>query len=74
MLVAADGNLDIPHSNDAAAWNTFVAKINKSLDKLDLEFRHLNDEITGKEMYAIVSRVFYLGMCHLCLCSATPVS
>jgi hypothetical protein len=31
-----------------------VVKVNKSLDNLDLEFRHLLDESSGKEMYAVV--------------------
>jgi hypothetical protein len=35
-----------------------VAKINRSLDKLDLEFRHMHDELSGKEMYALVSLSF----------------
>ena len=35
-----------------------MAKINRSLDKLDLEFRHMHDELSGKEMYAIVSILY----------------
>lgn len=31
-----------------------MADINNSLNCLDLEFRHLTDEQTGKEMYALV--------------------
>jgi non-structural maintenance of chromosomes element 1 len=50
----ANDKLDIVHSGDKAAWDTFVGKINDSLDSLDFEFRHLNDEVTGREMYALV--------------------
>jgi len=38
-----------------------VARINKTLDKLDLEFRHLNDESTGREMYALVWNHLFLN-------------
>lgn len=58
VLYSASGeNLDIPHSKDKASWEGFVVKINKSLNDLDLEFRHLHDETTGKEMYALVSNL-----------------
>ena len=52
---ASNNTLKIPISKDKDSWNVFVAKINKSLDKLDLEFRHMHDELSGKEMYALVS-------------------
>ena len=57
MLTTAASNntLNIPNPKDKDSWNAFVAKINRSLDKLDLEFRHMHDELSGKEMYAIVS-------------------
>ncbi|KAJ7172540.1 Nse1 non-SMC component of SMC5-6 complex-domain-containing protein [Mycena filopes] len=55
-VMAADESLEIPHSGDRAEWDEFVVKVNKALDPLDLEFRHLQDEISGKEMYAIVNR------------------
>lgn len=48
---------NIQHSKERAAWDEFVSKINKSLDKLQLEFRHLHDEDTGKEIYALVNRM-----------------
>jgi hypothetical protein len=51
---AADEALDIPNDNSRAGWDEFVAKINASLDNLDLEFRHLHDELTGRAMYALV--------------------
>ncbi|KAF8136697.1 Nse1 non-SMC component of SMC5-6 complex-domain-containing protein [Boletus edulis] len=37
------------------AWDKFVTEINTSLNPLDLEFRHLMDEQTGIEMYAVVN-------------------
>ncbi|GLB35026.1 putative CDP-alcohol phosphatidyltransferase class-I family protein [Lyophyllum shimeji] len=53
---AADPDLAIPYSNSKDAWDAFVTRVNRSLDSLDLEFRHLHDENTGKEMYALVNR------------------
>lgn len=41
--------------NNTDAWNEFVGRVNRTLDKLDLEFRMLHDESTGREMYALVS-------------------
>jgi len=52
--LASNDTLHIPFSNNADAWNSFVTKINKTLDKLDLEFRLLRDELSGREMYALV--------------------
>ncbi|TFK42659.1 Nse1 non-SMC component of SMC5-6 complex-domain-containing protein [Crucibulum laeve] len=53
---AANDALNIPHPRPEDGWNNFLSKVNKSLDKLDLEFRHLHDETSGKEMYALVNR------------------
>ncbi|KAG6911470.1 hypothetical protein DXG01_014544 [Tephrocybe rancida] len=53
---AANPELNIQKPAGRDAWDSFVTKINKSLDSLDLEFRHLHDENTGKEMYAMVNR------------------
>ncbi|KAJ7470701.1 Nse1 non-SMC component of SMC5-6 complex-domain-containing protein [Mycena latifolia] len=55
-VMAADDSLDIPHSVDQDEWDAFVAKLNESLNPLDLEFRHLQEETTGRVMYAIVNR------------------
>ncbi|KAF4579090.1 CDP-diacylglycerol-serine O-phosphatidyltransferase [Pleurotus pulmonarius] len=52
----ADNSLHIPHSNQRDAWDGFVARVNTSIDALDLEFRHLHDQHTGREMYALVNR------------------
>ena len=52
--VAAEDALDIPNDESRTAWDDFVAKVNVSLDNLDLEFRHLHDELTGRAMYALV--------------------
>ncbi|KJA27517.1 hypothetical protein HYPSUDRAFT_130943 [Hypholoma sublateritium FD-334 SS-4] len=53
---SSNDDLKLKYSNDKQSWDAFVAKINRSLDKLQLEFRALHDELTGKEMYAIVNR------------------
>jgi hypothetical protein len=55
-VAASDGNLAIAHSDDPAAWNRFVDQVNTSIDSLDLEFRHLIDESTGRELYTLASR------------------
>ena len=51
---ATDETLNIRFVNNTDAWNEFVGRINRTLDKLDLEFRMLHDESTGREMYALV--------------------
>ncbi|KAJ7046719.1 Nse1 non-SMC component of SMC5-6 complex-domain-containing protein [Mycena alexandri] len=55
-VMAANDSLDIPHSGNVADWEAFVAKVNKDLDPLDLEFRHQLEEVSGKDIYAIVNR------------------
>ncbi|KAI0006094.1 Nse1 non-SMC component of SMC5-6 complex-domain-containing protein [Russula compacta] len=52
---AADDNLQI-NANGADSWGEFLASLNKSLDPLDLELSRIRDEVTGKEMYALVNR------------------
>jgi hypothetical protein len=51
---AANETLNIRFVNNKDAWDEFVGRINRTLDKLDLEFRMLHDESTGREMYALV--------------------
>lgn len=51
----ADESLDIPHNGSKASWEAFSAKINDSLDPLDLHFGGQQDETTGRRMWAIVS-------------------
>ena len=64
ILIASNNTLKIPNPKDDNSWNTFVAKINRSLDKLDLEFRHMHDELSGKEMYAVVSiQIVFIFLC-----------
>ncbi|KZT26317.1 hypothetical protein NEOLEDRAFT_1155819 [Neolentinus lepideus HHB14362 ss-1] len=46
----------VPREDDRTAWDSFTGKVNESLNPLDLEFRHLHDELTGREMYALVNR------------------
>jgi hypothetical protein len=60
ILTVSNNALKVPISRDKDSWNAFVAKINRSLDKLDLEFRQMHDELSGKEMYAIVSILHHL--------------
>ncbi|KAJ8597946.1 hypothetical protein M405DRAFT_848439 [Rhizopogon salebrosus TDB-379] len=51
----ADPTLEVRFSDRREDWDRFVANINNSLNCLDLEFRHLTDEQTGREMYALVN-------------------
>ncbi|KAH9946016.1 Nse1 non-SMC component of SMC5-6 complex-domain-containing protein [Epithele typhae] len=53
---AANETLSIQYRDDRASWDTFVTSINDTLNLLDLEFAHLHDEGSGKELYAIVNR------------------
>ncbi|KAF8231304.1 hypothetical protein L208DRAFT_72990 [Tricholoma matsutake] len=53
---AADNSIELPQATGKANWDAFVVKVNKSLDNLDLEFRHVLDENSGTEMYAVVNR------------------
>ncbi|KAI0831418.1 Nse1 non-SMC component of SMC5-6 complex-domain-containing protein [Trametes gibbosa] len=52
----ANETLDIPYRADRNSWDNFVTSVNEALNPLDLEFAHLHDEVTGKEMYAVVNR------------------
>ena len=53
-ITAADSTLQI-NANGADGWGEFLARINKSLDALDLELSRIHNEVTGKEVYALVS-------------------
>jgi hypothetical protein len=55
FLVAANTELDIEYSERSDAWDDFVKNINESVNSLDLEFRHTQDETSGRSMYALVS-------------------
>ncbi|PFH50652.1 hypothetical protein AMATHDRAFT_144507 [Amanita thiersii Skay4041] len=52
---AVDDAVVLPDGDDAEAWNEFVAKVNKSLDDLNLDFRQFRDEQTGTPTYALVN-------------------
>lgn len=52
--LAADESLDVDYREDRAFWDEWVTKINEALNPLDLEFAHLFDESTAKDMYALV--------------------
>ncbi len=56
-LVAADNTLELPDADNVEAWYSFVAKVNKSLDEFNLDFRRVLDESTGDPVYVVV-RVF----------------
>jgi hypothetical protein len=51
---AADNTLQI-NASIANDWGEFLASLNKSLDPLDLELSRIRNEVTGKDMYALVS-------------------
>jgi hypothetical protein len=53
---AADNTLQI-NAGIANDWGEFLASLNKSLDPLDLELSRIRNEVTGKDMYALVSHV-----------------
>ncbi|KAI0636855.1 Nse1 non-SMC component of SMC5-6 complex-domain-containing protein [Trametes polyzona] len=48
--------LDIEYRADRQSWDNFVTSVSDALSPLDLEFTHMHDEVTGKEMYAVVNR------------------
>lgn len=50
----ADPSLAIRFDDSKQGWDKFVSDINTALNPLDLEFRHLMDEQTGVEMFAVV--------------------
>jgi non-structural maintenance of chromosomes element 1 len=51
---AVDETLEIEYSDNVVDWNNWVTKMNSALNPLDLEFVHVFDEATGKDMYALV--------------------
>ena len=54
VFAAVDATLELPDPDSDDAWYSFVAKINKSLDELHLDFRRVVDESTGKHVYILV--------------------
>ncbi|KAI0375014.1 hypothetical protein BV20DRAFT_961260 [Pilatotrama ljubarskyi] len=48
--------LEVEYRADRNSWDNFVTSVNDALNPLDLEFAHLHDEVSGKEMYAVVNR------------------
>ncbi|TFK76523.1 hypothetical protein BDN72DRAFT_755297 [Pluteus cervinus] len=55
-IKAVDERMAPQNTADRAAWDAFVARINKSIDDLDLDFRQFHDEVSGKEMYGLVNK------------------
>ncbi|KZT67711.1 hypothetical protein DAEQUDRAFT_672764 [Daedalea quercina L-15889] len=53
---AANDALEIQFTGDRNSWDEFVTKINDELNLMNLEFAQMSDEITGKEMCALVNR------------------
>ncbi|TFY70411.1 hypothetical protein EVG20_g2601 [Dentipellis fragilis] len=53
---ASDEDLNVPWANDQDSWDNFLTKVNTSINPLDLEFARLHDEVTGREMFALVNR------------------
>ncbi|KAJ3513654.1 hypothetical protein NLJ89_g2832 [Agrocybe chaxingu] len=53
---AANEALSIRISKKEEDWQNYVTHINATIDKLDLEFRSIHDELSGREMYALVNR------------------
>ncbi|KAK0210670.1 Nse1 non-SMC component of SMC5-6 complex-domain-containing protein [Desarmillaria ectypa] len=55
VVKAADENVNIQYTGSDLSWDDFVARVNKSLDALDLGFRLVQDELTGKKMYVLAN-------------------
>lgn len=55
MHTAIDESLEIEYGEHRESWEAWVNKINIALNPLDLEFAHMFDEATGKDVYALVS-------------------
>jgi hypothetical protein len=53
-ITAADSTLQIT-ANGADGWGEFLGSLNRSLDPLDLELSRIRNEVTGKDVYALVS-------------------
>ncbi|THH14339.1 hypothetical protein EW146_g5971 [Bondarzewia mesenterica] len=49
--LATDDSLNISN-----VWDDFIVSVNNSINPLDLELAHLHDEVTGRQMYALVNR------------------
>ena len=49
-----DPTIQVHYNPTRTAWDDFVSVLNETLNPLDLEIGHMRDEITGKEMLALV--------------------
>lgn len=56
-LLAADDSLDIEYRDNRNYWEKFLVDVNSSINGLDLEIAHLHDEVTGREMLALVRTI-----------------
>ncbi|KAK7043597.1 hypothetical protein VNI00_008208 [Paramarasmius palmivorus] len=53
---AVDDTVSIAYNNTDASWESFIANVNTSLNDLELEFKDIMDELSGKKLYALVNR------------------
>ncbi|THU86407.1 hypothetical protein K435DRAFT_763328 [Dendrothele bispora CBS 962.96] len=51
----ADNNLNMPYSNTNEAFDEVIKDINASLNDLDLELKSIQDELSGRRLYALVN-------------------
>ncbi|KIK59760.1 hypothetical protein GYMLUDRAFT_44212 [Collybiopsis luxurians FD-317 M1] len=51
-----DEGVDVSYSDSEEAWDDFIQSVNTSLNDLDFEFKSIQDENTGKRLFAMVNR------------------
>ncbi|KAL0071515.1 hypothetical protein AAF712_001372 [Marasmius tenuissimus] len=51
-----DASINVPYTNTETSWDSFLDNVNKTLNDLELEFKAIQDEITGKRLLSIVNR------------------
>ncbi|KAG7092331.1 hypothetical protein E1B28_008692 [Marasmius oreades] len=51
-----DENIEIPYTNTEESWDTFLKNVNNTINDLDLEFKGIQDELTGKRLFSLVNR------------------
>ncbi|KAF9264808.1 hypothetical protein L218DRAFT_817999, partial [Marasmius fiardii PR-910] len=51
-----DGETEIPYTNTEQSWELFLGNVNSTIDDLDLEFKGIQDELTGKRLFSLVNR------------------
>ncbi|EEB92888.1 hypothetical protein MPER_08533, partial [Moniliophthora perniciosa FA553] len=53
---AVDNTINIAYSDTDDSWDMFVMNVNKSLNDLELEFKGIQDETSGKKLFSLVNR------------------